>query len=144
MPWVTTAARRTAFSWLQHERLYQSVLSADEEGCLQLLQAICKETNRIEAARETFYNVLFVLRSAAGELELLMQQALHAEYDLSIPPQENLRRLLLYQFTLKLYGLNLPYIFCIIAYCPVRAELAREAHICPALSCKVKSAVCIV
>lgn len=88
-----SAARRTAFSWLQHERLYQSVLSADEEGCLQLLQAICKETNRVEAARETFYNVLFVLRSAAGELELLMQQALHAEYDLSIPPQENLRRL---------------------------------------------------
>ena len=86
-------ARRPAFSWLQHERLYQSILSADEEGCLELLQTICTEPMRAGAARETFYNVLFVLRSAAGELELPVQQVLSAEYELSASPQENLRRL---------------------------------------------------
>lgn len=89
-----SAAHVTTFSWLQHERLYQSILSADEDGSLMLLQTICRESTQTETARETFYNVLFILRSAAGELELPLQQALHVEYDISILPRENMQRLI--------------------------------------------------
>lgn len=79
------------FSWLQHERLYQCLLGGDEENSLFLLRSIADSASQVYA-REYFYNVLFVLRSAA-ENQKLSLQTLMVEYDLMLTPRENFGKL---------------------------------------------------
>lgn len=62
-----TAKRR--LNWLWHERLYQSILTGDKENTMHLLAMISEEPYEGTAGLESFYNTLFVLRSAAEELD---------------------------------------------------------------------------
>lgn len=87
------ANQKSAFSWLRHERLYQTVLSGDEEGAVGILASIAAEPTRGSAAREAFYNIGFVLRSAADELGVPFGEAAELEYDASLLQGENIRRL---------------------------------------------------
>jgi len=80
------------FSWTQHERLYQSILSMDRQACFEMIRSAAREPYRYQAS-EAFYMVRFVLRSAAADLELPFHEADGTEYDLSLPPRENMEHL---------------------------------------------------
>lgn len=82
----------SSVSWLQHERLYQSIASNDEEETLRLLNSIADRTNHSNA-REAFYNVRFVLHSAAEEIGVKIDAELGAEYVPNLLPRENIRNL---------------------------------------------------
>ena len=75
-------------SWLQHERLYQCIFSCGKEETLQVLRAI---TERVDyrSARAAYYNILFILESAASELELQLPES-SCDYQESRLPQENM------------------------------------------------------
>lgn len=74
-------------SWLQHERLYQSIFSGDETEARRLLGSIAAQSNHV-SGREAYYNVRFVLRSAAEELEIPVEE--DREYALNLLPGENI------------------------------------------------------
>lgn len=74
-------------SWLQHERLYQSVFSGDEQEAMRLLRSIASHTDHGNA-REAYYNVRFVIRSAAEELEISLEE--DREYAQNLLPRENI------------------------------------------------------
>ena len=87
------SAARASLSWLQHERLYQSIVNDDEESAMNLLQLIAMEPYRGTAAREAYYNILFVLRSAAAALNIAMEEIEMLVYDQSQLPWENIQGL---------------------------------------------------
>lgn len=74
-------------SWLQHERLYQSIFAGDGEEARRLLRSIAAQTNHANG-REAYYNVRFVLRSAAEELEIPVEG--DREYAQNLLPGENI------------------------------------------------------
>ena len=74
-------------SWLQHERLYQSIFSGDETEARRLLGSIAAQSNHV-SGREAYYNVRFVLRSAAEELEIPVEE--DREYAQNLLPGENI------------------------------------------------------
>ena len=82
-----------AMSWLQHERLYQSIVTGDESGAAELLHAIAEDVGAENRARDLFYNVKFVLTSAAEEMNVEMPELSGAEYAPSMLPRENFLRL---------------------------------------------------
>lgn len=82
-----------SLSWLQHERLYQSIVNHDEESAMSLLQGISMEPYRGTAAREVYYNILFVLRSAAASLDISLEEIELLVYDQSQLPWENIQGL---------------------------------------------------
>lgn len=90
---VSTASNPAAVSWLQHERLYQSILSGDEENSILILGEIAQDVHGGSSGREAFYNVRFVLRSAAEELDLSGFADDKEEYLPDVPPWENVERL---------------------------------------------------
>lgn len=81
------SARSGSVSWLQHERLYQSVFSGEEQEALRLLRSIASQTDHGNA-REAYYNVRFVLRSAAEELEMSLEG--DRDYAQNLLPKENI------------------------------------------------------
>ena len=82
--------RDYALSWLQQERLYQSVFSNDENSAVMLLDNIAKQANN-ENIREVFYNVRFVLRSAAEQMEIPVPIGSDMEYNPNLLPRENIQ-----------------------------------------------------
>ena len=74
-------------SWLQHERLYQSIFAGDEAEARRLLGSIAAQSNHI-SGREAYYNVRCVLRSAAEELEIPVEG--DREYAQNLLPRENI------------------------------------------------------
>jgi len=84
---------RASLSWLQHERLYQSIVNDDEDSAMSLLRLIAMEPYRGTAAREAYYNILFVLRSAADSLEIPLGEMELLSYDQSQLPWENIQGL---------------------------------------------------
>ncbi len=85
--------KKNGLSWLMHERFYQSILSFDEEAVLRLLKQIAEEHYRGVAAREAYYNICFILRSAANEFGVELQELNIAEYDFQLLAQENILKL---------------------------------------------------
>lgn len=81
-----------AISWLQQERLYQSVFANDEESASKLLSSIARQTNSGNV-REVFYNVRFVLRSAAEEMDIPLLAGNDLEYNPHLMPRENIQGL---------------------------------------------------
>ena len=73
-------------SWLQHERLYQSVFSGDRDEALRLLRSIAAQTNEGNS-KENYYNMRFAIRSAAEELEISLGE--EREYSQNLLPKEN-------------------------------------------------------
>lgn len=86
------AVYHRTISWLQHERLYQSILNNNEEKTFEQLQNIAENTTQ-KSGRETFYNVRFVIHSAADELRLPFVENAVPEYDGSLLARENILRL---------------------------------------------------
>jgi len=80
-------------SWLQHERFYQTILANDAEETVAHLKEIASNIYRGSAAREMFYNIRFVLRSAADEMELPFSEQETIEYDVTLLPRENMEHL---------------------------------------------------
>jgi len=81
-----------AISWLQQERLYQSVFTNNEESAAKLLTSIARQTNSGNV-REVFYNVRFVLRSAAEEMDIPFLAGHDLEYNPNLMPKENIQGL---------------------------------------------------
>lgn len=81
-----------AVSWLQQERLYKSIFSNDAESALKLLQEMMLLTDNANV-REVFYNVRFVLRSAAEEMELPPLVHGDTEYAPNLMARENMQNL---------------------------------------------------
>ena len=81
-----------AISWLQHERLYQSIFTNDEDTATKLLSGIARQTNSGNV-REVFYNVRFVLRSAAEEMDIPLLADNELEYNPNLMPRENIQSL---------------------------------------------------
>ena len=84
---------RDSSCWLQHERLFQSIVANDPAACLQILNAI-KEEKVLQNARENFYHISFVMRNAALERNLTFTALDGFEYDPTLLPQENVDRLI--------------------------------------------------
>jgi len=82
----------SSVSWLQHERLYQSISANDEDETIRLLQVIAGQTNHANA-REAFYNIRFVLRSAAEEMNVEIDADHDIDYQANLLPRENIRNL---------------------------------------------------
>lgn len=79
-------------SWLQHERMYQCIFSNDEEQAIALLEQIAQNTSH-HNAMEVFYNIRFVIRCAAEEVDLQLARDQQPEFLPSLLPRENIRRL---------------------------------------------------
>lgn len=79
-------------SWLQHERMYQYIFSNDEEQAVALLEKIAQNTNH-HNAMEVFYNIRFVIRCAAEEVDLRLTRDQQPDFMPSLLPRENIRRL---------------------------------------------------
>lgn len=79
-------------TWMQHERLYQSIVDMQEQTCIALIRSIDKGPQRHHAS-ELFYTVRFILRSAAAEMDIPLPEAVELEYKMSMLPRENLERL---------------------------------------------------
>ena len=79
-----------ALSWLRQERLYKSIFSNDAESALKLLQEMMLLTDNANV-REVFYNVRFVLRSAAEEMELTPLVHWDTEYAPNLLARENMQ-----------------------------------------------------
>ncbi len=73
--------KKSSFTWLNHERLYQYILAGDEEAVIALLRKIAAEPNRGLTAREVFFCVCFVLHSATEELGIDLPELDAVEYD---------------------------------------------------------------
>jgi len=84
--------RNHAISWLQHERLYQCIFANNEEDAHRLLNAIAAQTDHGNG-REVYYNVRFVLRSAAEEMDVPLSQHDQTDYTPGLLPHENIQKL---------------------------------------------------
>lgn len=92
--WYTGShAELRAMSWLQHERLYQCIVANDADGAVSLLQTIAAEVRRESKAREIFYNIKFVIHSAAEEMNIVLPELTRTEYVQSCLPKENILQL---------------------------------------------------
>lgn len=80
-------------SWLQHERLYQNVYTNNREGALQMLLSISRQATN-QNARDLFYNIKFILSSAAAEMKFELPMDDCMDYQPSKLPRENMERLL--------------------------------------------------
>lgn len=78
-------------SWVQHERLYQSIFTNDRVVSERIINILAEKANQ-QNGKELFYNIRLVLRSAAEELGILFSSD-QTEYDERELPKENLERL---------------------------------------------------
>ena len=79
-------------SWLQLERLYQSLLSRDENQAMQVMKRIFEETHSRGVSREFFLSIRMMLRSVAQELGMEMTFQYAEEYEPGLAPSENILR----------------------------------------------------
>lgn len=89
----TGGDRPGVYSWLTHERLYHAVIKNDRADTLEFVRALAADRYAPGAAKEVFYNVRFVIRSTANELELPLPEADALEYHEEMRPKENFKRL---------------------------------------------------
>ena len=87
------ADAKTSFSWIQHERLYQSILNDDQQNAMDLLQQIAREPYQGTAAWETYCSILFILRNAASALNVPLEELYTITYDHARPPWDNFGQL---------------------------------------------------
>lgn len=80
-------------TWLQHERLYQDILAGNQENARFILEEIISEAHSHNTCHEIFYNIRFVLCSAAEEMELSFPDSELPTYEAEIPSWENVRKL---------------------------------------------------
>ncbi|MBQ7255520.1 MAG: helix-turn-helix domain-containing protein [Oscillospiraceae bacterium] len=85
--------RPGVYSWLTHERLYRAVIKNDREDTLEFVRSLGEDRYAPGAAKEVFYNVRFVIRSTANELELPLPEADALEYHEEMRPKENFSRM---------------------------------------------------
>lgn len=84
--------RPGVFSWLTHERLYQAVMKNDRADTVEFIRALAADKYYSAAdAKEVFYNVRFVVRSTANEMQLPLPEADTLEYREEMRPKENFR-----------------------------------------------------
>lgn len=90
----TQEERPGVFSWLTHERLYQAVMKNDRADTVEFIRALAADKYYSAAdAKEVFYNVRFVVRSTAHEMQLPLPEADALEYREEMRPKENFRKL---------------------------------------------------
>ena len=77
-------------SRLQQERIYQSIFANDADSAAMLLKNIAKQAHNGNI-REVFYNVRFILRSAAEQLEIPFLIGSDLEYNSNLLPRENIQ-----------------------------------------------------
>lgn len=85
--------RPGVFSWLTHERLYQAVMKNDRADTVDFIRALAADKYSTGDAKEVFYNVRFVVRSTAREMELPLPEADSLEYHEEMRPKENFKQL---------------------------------------------------
>ncbi len=85
--------RPGVFSWLTHEKLYQAVMTNDEEGTLAFIRSLAADRHAPGDVREVFYGVRFVLRSTAQELNVALPEADTLEYHDEMRVKENFSRM---------------------------------------------------
>ena len=78
-------------SWMQHERLYQSIFSGNQTEAEYLLSVIAQRANYANI-RALFYNVCFILRSAAEEMGVQLPDG-NRDFQPERTPQENIAAL---------------------------------------------------
>lgn len=87
-----TEDRPGVFSWLTHERLYQAVMKNDRADTVEFIRQLAADKYYSAAdAKEVFYNVRFVVRSTANEMQLPLPEADILEYREEMRPKENFR-----------------------------------------------------
>jgi len=82
-----------AGSHVQYERLHQSILQNDREKSLEQMDFILRDVCRDSAAREMFYSIRLIIRQAAEETNIPLQELNQIEYEVSLLPRENVLRL---------------------------------------------------
>lgn len=80
------------FLWKQHEQLYQSLISLQEDSCREILRAIQENTSRVKT-EETFYTIRYIIHSAADEVGISLPELHSLEYLPSLPERENIQKL---------------------------------------------------
>ncbi len=83
-------------TWLQHERLYQCIMEDNETDAMHLFDSFVLQSRDNQVARENYYNVCYILRAAAQELNISLQQLGNLRYDDTRLPWENLHSLRMY------------------------------------------------
>lgn len=78
--------------WIQCERFYQCMFSIDLESSNQFLHKIMESVNSLNG-REIFYAVRLVLRSAAEEMGIALEELDSLEYNPRDLPLENMNQL---------------------------------------------------
>lgn len=76
-------------SWIQHERLYQSILSNDADKTLNILGVIRQQTSQADAWIN-YYNILFILRCVIDELQLPLSDRDLPTYNPGLLATENI------------------------------------------------------
>lgn len=89
----TADNRPGVFSWLTHERLYQALKNNNREDVLQFIQSLADVKYSVIDAKEVYYNIRFVIRSTAKDLEMPLPEADALEYQEAMLPRGNFQRL---------------------------------------------------
>ena len=76
--------------WMQYQRLYQYVLERNESDARRAIREFVQFSG---TGREAFYNVVFVLRSAAEEMGLEIYELDEVLYESHMPVWENVKKL---------------------------------------------------
>ena len=76
--------------WMQHERLYNSILDRNQAESVRLLQSIAKKSH---TRSEAFYSILFTLRGASHEMGVDLARLDETRYDNRMPWAENVEKL---------------------------------------------------
>ena len=92
-PEETDEVRPGVFSWLTHERLYHALMQNDRAETVEFIRALAADKYAPGDAKEVFYNVRFVVRSTANEMQMPLPEADSMDYHEEMRPKENFARL---------------------------------------------------
>ena len=84
--------RDQKITWLQHERLYQSIFTNNQEGSKYLLSALAAQAD-YGNAQELYYNLRFVIRCTAEEMDVQFSPEELPDYRPQLLPWENIAAL---------------------------------------------------
>ncbi|MBR3641547.1 MAG: helix-turn-helix transcriptional regulator, partial [Oscillibacter sp.] len=76
--------------WVQHQRLYQCILNQEEEEAAKVIRSLMQSPG---TEQELFYNILFIFRSAAEELETDVEELDTVRCESGTPLWENIAKL---------------------------------------------------
>lgn len=76
--------------WMQYQRLYQCVLERREGDAVRAIREFVQSSG---TGREAFYNIVFMLRSAAEEMGLDVYELDETIYESNVPVRENIKKL---------------------------------------------------